>query len=380
MILGINASRARSGGAVAHLLGILKEVDPTEFDISEIHVWSYAGMISTLPEAPWLIKHTPVELERSIFHQLWWEFFALSGELRRTYCSILLNVDAGSICRFRPAVTMSRDMLSYEPGEIQRYGISKARLRLVLLRYIQNASLKAADGVIFLTRHAAHMIQQSCGQLSSIEYIPHGVGKEFHSVELKSTWPKLGERPIRCLYISNVAPYKHQWHVVQAVAQLRRRGYDIELELIGGGKGKARNLLEDQIAVLDSHHDFVIQRGFVPHHTLPGYLAQADLFVFASSCENMPNTLVEAMASGLPIACAKRGPMPEVLADGGVYFDPEDSDSIASAIEDLITNTHKRAELASRAKELSLQYSWKRCASETFSFLAKTAKRFKKSN
>ena len=35
----------------------------------------------------------------------------------------------------------------------------------------------------------------------------------------------------------------------------------------------------------------------------------------------MPNTLVEAMASGLPIACSDRGPMPEVLGDGGVLFD-----------------------------------------------------------
>ena len=76
--------------------------------------------------------------------------------------------------------------------------------------------------------------------------------------------------------------------------------------------------------------------GFVPHDDLPSLLAGADLFVFASSCENMPNTLVEAMAIGLPIACSDRGPMPEVLRDGGVYFDPENPESIAAAIETLI--------------------------------------------
>ena len=45
--------------------------------------------------------------------------------------------------------------------------------------------------------------------------------------------------------------------------------------------------------------------------------------IFASSCESSSCVLIENMASGLPIACSNRGPMPEVLKDGGVYFDPE---------------------------------------------------------
>lgn len=69
--------------------------------------------------------------------------------------------------------------------------------------------------------------------------------------------------------------------------------------------------------------------------------------------------------------------MPEVLEDGGVYFDPENPDSIAAAIEDLITNPDKRSELAMRAKNLSCNYSWLRCANETFAFIAQTAERTK---
>src|SRR6266705_561077 len=130
MILGINACRARSGGAIAHLVGILGEGDPAEFGIRDVHLWSYPRLLAALPDAPWLIKHAPAELERPLLHQLWWERVSLPGDLRNAGCSMLLNVDAGSVCRFRPAVTMSRDMLSYEPGEIERYGVSKARLRL----------------------------------------------------------------------------------------------------------------------------------------------------------------------------------------------------------------------------------------------------------
>ena len=375
MILGINACRARSGGAVAHLNGILRKGDPAAHGIDSVHVWSYAKLLSALPDNSWLCKHRPAALERSLLRQLWWERFSLPKELATAGCSILLNLDAGSVCRFRPAVTMSRDMLSYEPGEIERYGMGKARLRLIALRHVQNAALNAADGVVFLTRYAARVIQQSSGLLRNVAYVPHGVGEAFQSVEPSYEWPAGGERPIRCIYVSNALPYKHQWSVVEAIAELRHRGFDLQLELVGGGEGSAQRRLEAQIAISDPHRAFVRQSDFVPQDALPEILARADLFIFASSCENMPNTLIEAMAAGMPIACSNRGPMPEVLEDGGVYFDPENSGSISAAIEHLIVEPDKRSWLAARAKALSRHYSWARCARETFSFVADTAVR-----
>ncbi|MCB1759302.1 MAG: glycosyltransferase family 4 protein [Gammaproteobacteria bacterium] len=380
LTLGINACRARSGGAVAHLIGLLREATPAEYDIGQVHVWSYRKLLAQLPEAPWLLKHGAAELESSLAHQLWWERFKLPKQLNETGCSVLLNVDAGSVCRFRPSITMSRDMLSYEPGEMERYGFSVARLRLVALRYVQNASLRTADGVIFLTRYAAEVVQRACGPLENVAHIPHGVGAEFCDNPTDRSWPEDGTRPIECLYISNALPYKHQWHVVEAIAQLRKQGHGIRLVLVGGGEGEAQERLEAQIAQSDPHNEFVSQHEFVPQLTLPGFLASADLFVFASSCENMPNTLVEAMAAGMPIACSDRGPMPEVLEDAGVYFDPENPESIAAAVADMIANPEKRSRLADRAKERSRRYSWGRCARETLAFVAQTAKRAGKTN
>jgi glycosyltransferase involved in cell wall biosynthesis len=378
LTIGIDASRNRSGGAVAHLVGILSEGDPLSFGINEVHIWSYQSLLNIIPDRPWLIKHNPPALEKSILRQLWWQRFSFPIEVELTGCKIVLNTDAGTISPVRPAVTMSRDMLSYEPGAIELYGFSKARLRLILLRYMQNRSLRAADGVIFLTRYAAKIIQQSCGCLRSIAYIPHGVGSAFNRSQQVNVWPESGVRPIRCIYISNAELYKHQWVVVQAISLLRKRGNNLKLSLVGGGKGPAQQLLQDAIAVLDPCGEFVEQLAFLPQQELPTHLAHADLFVFASSCENMPNTLVEAMAVGLPIACSNRGPMPEVLADGGVYFDPKDADSIADAIEQIIQSPALRLAISQRAKVLSQQYNWKRCADETWAFVAETYLRTKK--
>jgi glycosyltransferase involved in cell wall biosynthesis len=377
MKLAVNASRARSGGAKVHLIGILTQGDPTKHGFEEVHVWSYSELLDLLPNRPWLFKHCVRQAAQPMWRQLWWERFILQKEVRAKQCDILLNVDAASVCRFRPYVSMSRDMLSYEPGEIDRYGWSTARLRLLFKRHVQNRSLRGADGSIFLTRYAAHVIQQSCGQLRHFSLIPHGVGKNFQEFTHTLRWPSFGERPIRLLYISNADLYKHQWMVVRAVEQLRSVGFNVTLILVGGGSGPAQEMLRKQMELSDPRGEFVTQHEFVLQAELPGYMAEADIFIFASSCENMPNTLLEAMAAGMPIACSRRGPMPEVLEDGGVYFDPEIPTSIASALQKLIDDSHLRKTVSLRAKILSARFSWERCARETWSFLAECYKPIK---
>ena len=62
----------------------------------------------------------------------------------------------------------------------------------------------------------------------------------------------------------------------------------------------------------------------------------------------------------------------DVLQDWGVYFDPEQDQDIAVAIEQLIKNLSLRQSVAKRAKALSEQYSWEQCADQTWAFLAHT--------
>lgn len=371
-MVAVDASRNRSGGGKTHLINILQGGDPREHGVREVHVWAYRALLDALPEHDWLIKHGPPELEGSLIRQLLWQVFEFPRAFAAAGCDIVLNTDAGTVSSITPSVTMSRDMLSYEPGEIERFGWSKARLRLILLRYVQNRSLRRASGAVFLTRHAARIIQQSCGRLERVALIPHGIGDNFRVADRRPAWPAQGERPIRCLYISNAALHKHQWTVVEAVAAMRSRGLDVELQLVGGGAGAGQERLRRQLAISDPERAFVDEVGAVPHARLPDYLSQADIFVFASSCENMPNTLVEAMASGIPIACARRGPMPEVLEEGGVYFDPEDPLSIAAALEALTGDADLRRRVSSEAQALASRYSWRRCAAETWTFLAET--------
>src|SRR5204863_6991078 len=130
-------------------------------------------------------------------------------------------------------------------------------------------------------------------------------------------------KPFLLLYVSTVDVYKHQWHVADAVASLRREGLPVALQLLGAPLPLGLRRLCRVLARIDPHKTFIHYDGMIAHEALESCYHAADAFIFASSCENMPNILLEAMASGLPIACSKRGPMPEILGNAGVYFDPD---------------------------------------------------------
>lgn len=368
-VLAVDAGRNRSGGAITHLIGVLGAADPRTFGIQALHVWAYSKLLDALPNQPWLIKHGSPLLERSLPYQLYWQRRVLPQEMRQAGCDFLLSTDAGTIATVTPSIVMSRDMLSFEPGEMERYPrISWMYARLYALRLAQVSSLRQATGALFLTGYAADCIQRFTGPLPTVRIIPHGIGANFRQDALL---PGLrGRRPeIRCLYVSNLDLYKHQWNVVRAIGRLRKEGFPVTLHLVGGGSGLPLAELERAVAEVDPDGEFVTRYDHVPHGEVARHLAGADIFIFASSCENMPNTLVEAMAAGLPIACSNRGPMPEVLGDGGVYFDPESVAGIGDAVRGLLVNEAGRETLRATAQRLSRQYTWENCASATWQFV-----------
>jgi glycosyltransferase involved in cell wall biosynthesis len=100
-------------------------------------------------------------------------------------------------------------------------------------------------------------------------------------------------------------------------------------------------------------------------------ISNADVLLFASSCENMPNTLLEYMSVKKPIICSNRGPMPEVLGDWDYYFDPEDVCSLVLAFEKLFADRN-RWEILSNISFTRVQlFNWKRSSNDLFNLASK---------
>lgn len=374
MRLGIDASNLRSGGTRAHLVELLTAAQPAEFGFEHVIVWAGRETLDQLPNRPWLEgRHEPL-LDGSLPFRLYWQAARLSS-LARQNCDLLFVPGGNYVGAFSPVVTMSQNLVPFEPLETQRYGLSFQRLRLQLLQWGHTRAFRKSSGVIFLSEYARTQIAKQVAIGRRPEIIPHGIEDRFRCTPRlpRSLADCSPAQPLRLLYVSTVDLYKHQDKVAEAVAELRRRNLPVVLDLVGSAYGPALRRLRATLGRVDPEGNMVRYLGPVVSSEMPAIYRAADVFVFASSCESLPNILLEAMASGLPIACSDRGSMPEILSDAGVYFDPEDPHAIAAAVESLLRDAELRERLSTAAYQRAQQYTWERCAEQTFAFLASVA-------
>lgn len=375
--LGIEASNLRRGGGITHLREILRAVDPGQFGFGEVTVWGGEKMLASLPsDRPWLRLVPLASSDSSAARRLWWQTASLSRHARRE-CDLLFVPGGSYAGTFRPFVTMSQNMLPFDHRERARYGSGPMFWKLAVLERIQSASMRRADGVIFLNDYARAAITRALGGVrGAVAVVPHGVDDAFrHQPRPQRPIESYTvENPFRLLYVSIIDLYKHQWNVAEAVARLRQDGLPVAVEFRGPSTPAAIERFEEALNRLDPAGAFLRYGGATPYADLPAVYAEADGFVFASTCENMPNILLEAMAAGLPIASSNRAAMPDMLGDAGVYFDPENVEEMTASLRRLITDSQWRTSAAAAAYQRAAGFSWTRCANETFAFLQNVAR------
>jgi len=138
-------------------------------------------------------------------------------------------------------------------------------------------------------------------------------------------------------------------HCAEAMPDVRER-----LRLVMVGDGRLRSQVEEVIAAagLSGQTWLTGARGGVDD-----ILRGLDIFVLPSLSEGISNTILEAMASGLPIVATRTGGNPELVQDGdtGLLPPPNDSAALAQAIGQYIRNPEQRKSHGARARQVALE-------------------------
>jgi glycosyltransferase involved in cell wall biosynthesis len=242
-----------------------------------------------------------------------------------------------------------------------------------MLERTQGATFRAAAATIFMSETNRRMVEARTGPLPGLSaVVPSGISTRFRAAprpqEPLSAYSPA--RPFRWLYVSTVDVYKHPWHLVRAMRILRDRGVPVALDLVGPALPAPLARLRAAIAAADPAGEFVRYLGEVPYGELPGCYRRADGFAYASSCETFGQTLVEAMSAGIPVACAARSVMPELLGDRGVYFDPERPENVADVLQALLADPALRERNVAAAAARAAEFTWERCARDIFRVIA----------
>jgi glycosyltransferase involved in cell wall biosynthesis len=111
--------------------------------------------------------------------------------------------------------------------------------------------------------------------------------------------------------------------------------------------------------------------GWLGQAELEGLWALADAFVFPSLYEGFGLPVLEAMARGVPVACAEASSLPEVAGDAALLFDPRDEGALAAVLERMLGEPTLARELRARGLERVRQFTWERTARLTLDSYAR---------
>jgi glycosyltransferase involved in cell wall biosynthesis len=234
------------------------------------------------------------------------------------------------------------------------------------MRALVGQAVRRSQRVIAVSESTGHDLQERLHVApAKIDVIPNGVlpapaGPPADVAAVRARYD-LGDREV-LLAASAKRPHKNLPRLLDAVASLAppRRpllvlpGYPTEHEAELRARA-ARLGIEGDVRFL----------GWLSAAELEGLYAVAAGFVMPSLYEGFGLPVLEAMARGVPVACADRSSLPEVAGDAALLFDPESVPEMAACIDKLLHDRGTAERLRAAGPAQAAKFSWRRAAEQT---------------
>jgi glycosyltransferase involved in cell wall biosynthesis len=203
-----------------------------------------------------------------------------------------------------------------------------------------------------------------------IKAIYLGVDQEFSSditfEEIKNFREahSLSSRVI--VFVGAMEPRKNLINLVKAFRIVHSKEPDVNL-VIAGRRGRDYPALKKNIDE-NGLHAWVKILDYLSTRDLKRLYRAGTLFVFPSFCEGFGLPLLEAMASGMPVAASERAALPEIAGDAALYFDPDEPEEIACRILELLGDGDLRKRYIESGKKRAKEFDWGKTAETTLDF------------
>ena len=168
----------------------------------------------------------------------------------------------------------------------------------------------------------------------------------------------------RLLYVGSLEKRKGLDVLLKALKLVLQTRPKAMLTVIGGGDQSGYKELCERLQIV-GNVEFL---GFQSADQIARHHRESQVFVLPSGNENSPNTLAEAMVSGMPVIATAVGGIPSMVKDGetGLLFPPRDSAHLAKVIVQLLEHPEERARLGRNALQVARErHLPQRVASQT---------------
>ena len=260
-----------------------------------------------------------------------------------------------NLIRNKPSVVTFLDMIH------ERY--SNKYLGLAADRRITKRKRELAEkstAIIAISENTKNdIIQLFNVEPEKISVIP--LGSSLQKVAtFEPVYSLFSDRPPYLLFVGNRDYYKNFVWFIKAICPIIHK-YKIHVICAGGG---AFNSQERQLLSTLKIQDSVIQEP-ITDNKLAILYQNAIAFVFPSLYEGFGIPILEAFTCDCPCILSNCSSLPEVAGDAALYIDPEDSETLVNAVENLYSNNRLRMKLVERGRERLVSYSWKETAVKT---------------
>ena len=106
--------------------------------------------------------------------------------------------------------------------------------------------------------------------------------------------------------------------------------------------------------------------GYFPHENFAQLYSGSDGCIFPSEAEGVGLPVLEAMATGVPVACSSACALPEIAGDAALYFNSNNIEEIALCMEKIVSDSALKADMVKKGLEHSTCFSWEKTVSQTF--------------
>lgn len=304
----------------------------------------------------------PVKLLNSLWQKRRWPpldlFFRTTLDLTHSATPLLLPT------RGRTVITV-HDLFFMDFPEMAGEEAGRAFFNLAA------ASFRDAGGILtFSNFTSVELISRFALEEQKVKVVYHGVDPRFledvPAAELKATRKRCNLPPAFLLFVGAQVPRKNLVRFLEALKIVHLQGIRIPLVLVGPA-GEDTEAIRQRAETLGLGH-WIISAGYLKDKDVRHIFRLATAFVFPSLCEGFGLPLVEAMASGIPVAASLTSAIPEVCRDAAVYFQPESPESMAEKVVAVVEDGELRHRLIARGKERVRDFSWEKAAVETLGF------------
>lgn len=373
----INCLSSVSGGAVSYLQNMSPLLSRLFLDSSEgnelrfLAHESQRALLGSIPESQccWMKGARLIGWQRVL-----WEHRHLARIASEEQADVVFTpYQTGSRMRRRKHVMMLRNM---EPFLFDSYPYALSSLmRNLILQWETSRALRGADRIIAVGEVPEKQMTNGLGISPwRIRRIYHGRDTSFAPdgdwEEDQKCLQEIGVSSDFLLTCGSMLPYRRYEDVIESFNRCAGAvSPKLKLVIAGSGTDKRYRRLIQRTIVSSPYRDRILAVGHVPHRTMMALYRRCVLCVIASEIEACPNIVIEALSSGCVIVSCDRPPLPEIVQGASLEYPSRNISELTSRIRLGIEDTLLRRRMKALAIERAGEFSWAKCAKETYSAL-----------